>query len=129
MIARADRFDLSPVHTALVNAVKDYSLFRFQQFEKASGEGKLELVSSFLAPLSQCSFIFLNALAGDEAVSLQAVGILNFIHYNQLPQGAFQYINDYPEGTLPLEEAVTHLAPMYTSKHNNMIPMLAELSD
>lgn len=41
LAARADRFDLSPVHTAIVNAVKDYSLFRFEQFEKAAHLDKL----------------------------------------------------------------------------------------
>ena len=29
LLARADRFDVSPVHTALVCATKDYSLFCF----------------------------------------------------------------------------------------------------
>lgn len=36
LLARADRFDVSPVHTAIVSASKDYSLFCFEQFEKAS---------------------------------------------------------------------------------------------
>lgn len=58
------------------------------------------------------------------------MGILNFLYYGPLPKGAFQYINDYPsKETVTLEEAVTHLAPMYTEKHNRMIPMRAELSD
>lgn len=69
-------------------------------------------------------------MAGDQPASLQAVGVLNFIHYSQLPKGAFQYINDYPDKTkISLEEAVQHLAPMYTAKHNNVVPMLAEPSE
>lgn len=40
LLARPDRFDVSPVHTAIVNVVIDYSQFYFEQNSLAVKEGR-----------------------------------------------------------------------------------------
>jgi hypothetical protein len=39
LLARADRFDISPIHSAIVNVFKEYGKFYFEQASKAAEEG------------------------------------------------------------------------------------------
>jgi hypothetical protein len=75
-----------------------------------------------------CTFIFLNALAGDDLISLQTIGVYAFSINKTVQPGGIVYINGYEKSTVTLEEAITHLPPQYGSKHMKINPVLAEMT-
>jgi hypothetical protein len=116
LIARADRFDISPVHSAIVNVVKDYGEFYLNLLETASKqEASFEDTKaySYLPDLASCTFIFLNALPGDDLISLQTVGVYGFTMSKHKPAGGPVYINNYDPEALPLEAVIHHLPSLY----------------
>lgn len=69
----------------------------------------------------------MNALPGDEAVSLQTVGIYAFTLNRTAKKGGFVYINDYQKAAVTLQKAIQHLAPQYGPSSVNIVPILARI--
>ena len=80
----SDRFDLSPIHTAMHKVVGDLTEFRFSAIDEelkrrpeVMDYNKTEAYSHFPF-LIDCPFIFLNELPPKEASTLQTIGIYRF---------------------------------------------------
>lgn len=98
VMSRPDRFDLSPVHSSIVNTVIDYGKFYFEQSCQSVRKGipfNESPAFRYLPSLYNCTFIYLNALPGDDLVSLQMMGVYAFSINRNAPPGGIVYINDY----------------------------------
>lgn len=131
LLARADRFDISPIHTAVVNAVEDYSKFYLGHLEgilKSGRDFRETDAYAYLPILLSCSFIFLNALPGDDLVSLQALTIHGYsINQARKTVGPI-YINDYEPNAVTLESVIPLLPVRYGKGHFDMTPALAKIT-
>lgn len=96
ILARSDRFDISPINSAIFNVVSDYSEFRFKQIDCLKNMEESEAYHC-LPSLCDCTFTFLNALPSDDPISLQTIGIYGSSVENYVPKGGLLYINNYQD--------------------------------
>jgi hypothetical protein len=131
LLTRADRFDISPIHSAIINVFKEYGKFYFEQAAKAAKEGvPFEQTKAYfhLPSLHSCTLVFLKALSGDEILSWQVIGVYAFATNRPMRAGAIVYIQDYPEGAIHLEDMITHFPADYGKDFVNFQPVLAKMT-
>ena len=97
--AFADRFDVSPIATALMNLVQSYFRTRFALM----GDPKTnELAKNYLTTPKYGTLVFLRALAPDAATSVKDIGIYDLSIEGEAYQpqtGNWQYYLEPPTGT------------------------------
>lgn len=97
--AFADRFDVSPISTALMNLVQSYFRTRFMLM---GDPGTNELAKKYLTTPKYGTLVFLRALAPDAATSVKDIGIYDLSIEGEAYQpqtGNWQYYLEPPTGT------------------------------
>jgi len=97
--AFADRFDVSPIATALMNLVQSYFRTRFMLM---GDPGTNELAKKYLTTPKYGTLVFLRALAPDAATSVKDIGIYDLSIEGEAYQpqtGNWQYYLEPPTGT------------------------------
>lgn len=131
LLARADRFDISPIHSAIITAFREYGKLYFEQAAKAAKQGiPFEQTKAYfhLPSLHSCTVIFLKALSCDDVLSWQAIGVYTYALSIPMRAGGVVYIEDYLEEAIPVDKVIENFPPASTKKFVNFKPVLAQMT-
>lgn len=125
LLASADTFAVSPIATAFMNVVQDYSSIRFNLLDRASSTSidptfyEQSDAYKALTSLKYCTFVFLKAPDATLTTTLKDLGVYGTTMGAPAPDSvSFQFIEAPSQGTAEqLLSTVRALPPIYWDIH------------
>lgn len=113
LMASADRFDISPISTAFMTTIQDYSKLRFTLINNpaTSADARKSLTNPKYG-----TFVFLHALDGDAPNSLKDLGAYGSTMEDRIPEPTpsnFQYYEDPLVGSAAAFHALVNALPPF----------------
>jgi tRNA(Arg) A34 adenosine deaminase TadA len=125
LMASADRFDISPISTAFMNTIQDYSKLRFKLINNpgTSADARQSLTNPKYG-----TFVFLHALDGYDPNSLKDLGAYGSTMEDRIPEPTpsnFQYYEDPLVGSAADFHALVNALPPFYKNVVGVNPLRA----
>jgi tRNA(Arg) A34 adenosine deaminase TadA len=117
LMATADRYDISPIQTAFMQLIQQYSKLRFNLANEASTDaGGYQQSESFktLTSPRYCTLVFLHNLDYDETTTLKDFGVYGSSMEGPTDEGNFIFLEPALKGTEhQIQRQIQSLPPLY----------------